>query len=159
MLLRDRVKALIRVPKRGRLHWFSKKKLVKIEIDREEQRVKRWGKANWTASFRKLPKADYDEYDKHKRGSLGTKGEDEKIEKYYSPRQAAQVWLVPIKTANHWINIGKVKSVKTANGRHRIPQSEVDRLKPIEYDAENQEIQEISGTISPARKETGGGLP
>ena len=50
--------------------------------------------------------------------------------KLYTPRDAAQVLGVNYSTLKQWIYHGKLKSVQTAGGHHRIPESEVDRLLP-----------------------------
>jgi molybdopterin-binding protein len=50
--------------------------------------------------------------------------------KLYTPRDAAQVLGMSYATLKQWIYRGKLKSVQTAGGHHRIPESEVDRLLP-----------------------------
>jgi excisionase family DNA binding protein len=52
------------------------------------------------------------------------------LPKLYTPRDAAQVLGVNYSTLKQWIYHGKLKSVQTAGGHHRIPESEVDRLLP-----------------------------
>jgi len=42
--------------------------------------------------------------------------------------EAAQLAGVSYPTLKQWIYSGKIKSVKTAGGHHRIPRSEIDRL-------------------------------
>ena len=59
--------------------------------------------------------------------------------------EAAQLAGVSYPTVKQWIYRGKIKSVKTAGGHHRIPRSEIERLsgsgrralkrKPIGLDA------------------------
>jgi len=44
------------------------------------------------------------------------------------PRDAALQMRISFPTIKQWIYTGKIKSVKTAGGHHRIPQSEVDRF-------------------------------
>ena len=44
------------------------------------------------------------------------------------PRDAALLLRVSFPTIKQWIYAGKIRSVKTAGGHHRIPQREVDRL-------------------------------
>jgi molybdopterin-binding protein len=44
------------------------------------------------------------------------------------PREAALMLRVSFPTIKQWIYAGKIRSVKTAGGHHRIPQREVDRL-------------------------------
>ncbi len=43
-------------------------------------------------------------------------------------REAALELRVSFPTIKQWIYRGKIRSVRTAGGHHRIPQSEVDRL-------------------------------
>jgi molybdopterin-binding protein len=57
--------------------------------------------------------------------------------------EAAQLAGVSYPTLKQWIYKGKIKSVKTAGGHHRIPKSEIERLggigktrnKPVGLDA------------------------
>ena len=59
--------------------------------------------------------------------------------------EAAQLVGVSYPTLKQWIYNGKIKSVKTAGGHHRIPKSEIDRIvgtdkrktrkKPVGLDA------------------------
>jgi len=44
------------------------------------------------------------------------------------PREAALQLRISFPTIKQWIYARKIRSVKTAGGHHRIPQSEVDRL-------------------------------
>jgi len=50
--------------------------------------------------------------------------------KLYTPRDAAQVLGVSYASLKQWIYNGKIKSVQTPGGHHRIPESEIDRLLP-----------------------------
>ena len=50
--------------------------------------------------------------------------------KLYTPRDAAQVLGISYSSLKQWIYQGKLKSVQTVGGHHRIPESEVDRLLP-----------------------------
>src|SRR5271167_3623355 len=50
--------------------------------------------------------------------------------KVYTPREAAQVLGVSYASLKQWIYSGKLKSVQTPGGHHRIPESEIDRLLP-----------------------------
>lgn len=43
-------------------------------------------------------------------------------------KEAAEMIGVSYPTVKQWIYSGKIKSVKTAGGHHRIPQTEVDRI-------------------------------
>jgi molybdopterin-binding protein len=59
--------------------------------------------------------------------------------------EAAQLAGISYPTLKQWIYKGKIKSVKTAGGHHRIPRSEIDRIvgtdkrktrkKPVGLDA------------------------
>jgi molybdopterin-binding protein len=59
-----------------------------------------------------------------KRTAGGKQGNDELL----LPREAALQLRISFPTIKQWIYAGKIASVKTAGGHHRIPQSEVDRL-------------------------------
>jgi molybdopterin-binding protein len=48
-----------------------------------------------------------------------------------SPRQAAQALGISYPTLKQWIYHGKLRTVKTPGGHHRIPSSELDRLVPV----------------------------
>lgn len=50
--------------------------------------------------------------------------------KLYSVRDACKVLGISYPTLKQWIYKGKLKSVKTQGGHHRIPETEVDRLLP-----------------------------
>ncbi len=45
-----------------------------------------------------------------------------------SPRDAALQLRISFPTIKQWIYAGKIRSVRTPGGHHRIPQMEVDRL-------------------------------
>jgi molybdopterin-binding protein len=47
--------------------------------------------------------------------------------KLITPRDASQILGVSYPTLKQWIYKGKLKTVKTAGGHHRIPESELDR--------------------------------
>jgi molybdopterin-binding protein len=47
--------------------------------------------------------------------------------KLITPRDAAQILGVSYPTLKQWIYKGKLKTLKTAGGHHRIPESELDR--------------------------------
>jgi len=49
-------------------------------------------------------------------------------EELLRPREAALQLRISFPTIKQWIYGGKIDSVKTPGGHHRIPQSEVDRL-------------------------------
>ena len=48
--------------------------------------------------------------------------------KLFTPREAAQVMGISYPTLKQWIYKGKIQTVKTAGGHHRIPEKEVDRF-------------------------------
>jgi molybdopterin-binding protein len=52
------------------------------------------------------------------------------LQKLLPPREAANVLGVSYPTLKQWIYRGKIKSVKTPGGHHRVPESEIDRLIP-----------------------------
>jgi molybdopterin-binding protein len=57
-------------------------------------------------------------------------------EKLFSPRDAAKVLGVSYPTLKLWIYKGKLRSIKTAGGHHRIPESQLDKfLRRIYADA------------------------
>lgn len=45
-----------------------------------------------------------------------------------TPREAALEMRISFPTIKQWIYSGKIKSVRTAGGHHRIPRNEVDRF-------------------------------
>ncbi len=53
---------------------------------------------------------------------------DPQNEALLKPREAALQLRVSFPTIKQWIYSRRIKSVKTAGGHHRIPQTEVDRL-------------------------------
>ena len=50
--------------------------------------------------------------------------------KLYTPSDAAQVLGMSYSSVKQLIYQGKLKSIQTAGGHHRIPEAEVDRLLP-----------------------------
>src|ERR1700682_6797942 len=50
--------------------------------------------------------------------------------KLLAPREAANILGISYPTVKQWIYHGKLKSVKTPGGHHRVPESEIDRLIP-----------------------------
>ncbi len=48
--------------------------------------------------------------------------------KLYTPREAAQVLGISYPTLKQWIYKGKLGTVKTAGGHHRVPEKEVDKF-------------------------------
>ena len=82
MLVQDRCETLIRIPKRGRMHWYSKEKLRRIWVDDKLRKVKRWGEPNWTASWKKMPKKDFCEYEEWKHAEL--EGDEDTDQVWYT---------------------------------------------------------------------------
>jgi molybdopterin-binding protein len=52
------------------------------------------------------------------------------LHKLLPPREAANILGISYPTLKQWIYHGKIKSVKTPGGHHRVPESEIDRLIP-----------------------------
>ncbi|HXM96410.1 MAG TPA: helix-turn-helix transcriptional regulator [Candidatus Dormibacteraeota bacterium] len=50
--------------------------------------------------------------------------------KLLAPREAANILGISYPTVKQWIYQGKLKSIKTPGGHHRVPESEIDRLFP-----------------------------
>ncbi|MGH9731671.1 MAG: TOBE domain-containing protein [Candidatus Acidiferrales bacterium] len=50
-----------------------------------------------------------------------------KSENLLTPREAAQILGVSYPTLKQWIYHGRLRTVKTAGGHHRVPESEIDR--------------------------------
>jgi molybdopterin-binding protein len=47
-----------------------------------------------------------------------------------APREAAKILGISYPTLKQWIYHGKIRSIKTPGGHHRVPESEIDRLIP-----------------------------
>jgi molybdopterin-binding protein len=56
--------------------------------------------------------------------------------KLHTPREAAQILGVSYPALKQWIYKKKIKTVQTAGGHHRIPESELDRFLPRAQSAE-----------------------
>lgn len=56
---------------------------------------------------------------------------------YLKPKDAAEMLGISYPTIKQWIYSGKIKSVKTPGGHHRIPASEIERLSGSKPDALN----------------------
>jgi molybdopterin-binding protein len=52
------------------------------------------------------------------------------VQKLLAPREAANILGISYPTLKQWIYHGKLKSVKTPGGHHRVPESEIDRMIP-----------------------------
>jgi molybdopterin-binding protein len=52
------------------------------------------------------------------------------VQKLLAPREAAKILGISYPTLKQWIYHGKIKSMKTPGGHHRVPESEIDRLFP-----------------------------
>lgn len=49
-------------------------------------------------------------------------------EKLITPREAAQILGISYPTAKQWIYKKKLRTVKTAGGHHRVPESQLDKF-------------------------------
>jgi molybdopterin-binding protein len=49
-------------------------------------------------------------------------------EKMFSPREASMVLGISYATLKLWIYKGKIRTIKTAGGHHRIPESQLDKF-------------------------------
>jgi len=61
------------------------------------------------------------------------------LQKLLPPREAANILGISYPTLKQWIYRGKIKSVKTPGGHHRVPDSEIDRLIPKKFGRGNLE--------------------
>ncbi|HEY2352374.1 MAG TPA: helix-turn-helix transcriptional regulator [Candidatus Acidoferrum sp.] len=48
-------------------------------------------------------------------------------EKMFSPREAAKVLGISYPTLKQWIYTRKIRTIKTAGGHHRVPESQLDK--------------------------------
>src|SRR5438046_10441928 len=72
------------------------------------------------------------------------------VEKLLAPREAANILGISYPTLKQWIYHGKIKSLKTPGGHHRVPESEIDRLFPKQLERGDVEtrrgnLRKISG--------------
>jgi molybdopterin-binding protein len=63
----------------------------------------------------------------------------------YTPREAAQVLGISYPTLKQWIYKGKIDTIKTAGGHHRVPEREVDKF--LSYAIQKGEIHERRGNF------------
>ena len=65
----------------------------------------------------------------------------------FSPREAARMLGISYPTIKQWIYKGRVRTVKTPGGHHRVPAAEVDRLVPPEKENRSvrRSFQRLSG--------------
>lgn len=56
------------------------------------------------------------------------------LQKLLPPREAANILGISYPTLKQWIYHGKIRSVKTPGGHHRVPESEIDRLIPKKFE-------------------------
>jgi molybdopterin-binding protein len=56
------------------------------------------------------------------------------VQRLLAPREAANILGISYPTLKQWIYRGKIKSVKTPGGHHRVPESEIDRLFPRKFE-------------------------
>ncbi len=63
-----------------------------------------------------------------------------------TPREAAKSIGISYPTLKHWILLGKVKTVKTPGGHHRIPITELDAYLPRQKKkSKNATLRMVSG--------------
>ena len=63
-----------------------------------------------------------------------------------TPREAANLLGISYPTTKHWILTGKIKTVKTPGGHHRIPIAELDTFLPRQRGAKkNTTVRVVSG--------------
>ena len=71
-------------------------------------------------------------------------------EKLFSPREAAQILGVSYPTLKAWIYKRKIRTIKTAGGHHRVPESQLDKFlhrasEPREVASRRTGFRKISG--------------
>ncbi|HEX5410513.1 MAG TPA: helix-turn-helix transcriptional regulator [Terriglobia bacterium] len=76
---------------------------------------------------------------------------------YLGVREAAQRLGVSYPTVKQWIYRGKLRTVKTVGGHHRIAQSEIDRLL-FQQGRQAQPVQRSKPQFPKARPAAGAGL-
>jgi len=59
------------------------------------------------------------------------------MQRLLAPREAANILGISYPTLKQWIYRGKLKTVKTPGGHHRVPESEIDRLIPAKLNRGN----------------------
>lgn len=64
-----------------------------------------------------------------------------------SPREAAQALGISYPAIKQWIYRGKLKTVRTAGGHHRVPVREIERYLPrtVEDEKERKRFRKTSG--------------
>lgn len=64
-----------------------------------------------------------------------------------SPREAAQALGISYPAIKQWIYRGKLKTVQTAGGHHRVPVREIERFLPreVEDEKERKRFRKTSG--------------
>jgi molybdopterin-binding protein len=63
-----------------------------------------------------------------------------------TPREAAEMIGISYPTMKHWILTGKIKTVKTPGGHHRVPMQELDEYLPRQRRArKNTNLRMVSG--------------
>lgn len=76
---------------------------------------------------------------------------ERKTEKQYAPKDAAAALGISYSTLKQWIYAGKIRTVRTAGGHHRIPASQLDRYlsrslsKASDIAARRRHFREVSG--------------
>ena len=132
-VIHDRATALIRITKRGRMWWYSKQKLVQIDVDPVRRMVKRWGEPNWKGSFKQLPKDVYIEYENYKHKKLEElnrpeeeKGEFNPDERWVGTKEAMKILgFKRAESVLQRVKDGTLPAAKTRTGRWRFRAADV----------------------------------
>lgn len=66
------------------------------------------------------------------------------MQKLLAPREAANILGISYPTLKQWIYHGKLRSVKTPGGHHRVPESEIDRMIPRKLNRGDVESRRIN---------------
>ncbi len=62
-----------------------------------------------------------------------------------TPREAAKSLGISYPTLKHWILAGKIKTVKTPGGHHRVPIGELDQYLPRQKKPKKATLRVVSG--------------
>lgn len=62
-----------------------------------------------------------------------------------TPREAAKALGISYPTVKHWILTGRIRTVKTPGGHHRIPIGELDQYLPRQKKKKNLTVRMVSG--------------
>ena len=74
------------------------------------------------------------------------------MEKHYTMKEASKILGVTVKTLQRWDKEGKIRCIRTAGGRRRIPESEIKRILGLREERKVVGYARVSGK-SERRKE------